>query len=94
MLKKDTEPQHCFCGSKCTVIHKADGEDRQTERQTAQQRGDITADKQMAGKWLDGQKGKESSSQTDRKTDGKLTGTQTDGQNDKWDTASQRDLEA
>lgn len=52
--------------------------DRQTERQTAQRRGDITADKQMAGKWLDGQKGKESNSHTDRKTDGKLTG-HTDG---------------
>ncbi len=48
----------------------------------------------MAGKLVDRQKGKESSSQTDRKTDGKLTGRQTDGQNDKWDAASQTDLEA
>lgn len=53
----------------------------------------MQTDKQMAGKWVDGQKGKESSSQTDRKTDGKLTGTQTDGQNDKWDAASQTDLD-
>lgn len=54
----------------------------------------MQTDKQMAGKWVDGQRGKESSSQTDRETDGKLTGRQTDGQNDKWDTASQTDLEA
>lgn len=53
----------------------------------------MQTDKQMAGKWVDGQKGKESSSQTDRRTDGKLTGTQTDGQNDKWDAASQTDLD-
>lgn len=54
----------------------------------------MQTDKQMAGKWVDGQKGKESSSQTDRKTDGKLTGRQTGGQNDKWDAARQIDLEA
>ena len=54
----------------------------------------LQTDKQMAGKWVDGQRGKESSSQTDRKTDGKLTGRQTGGQNDKWDAASQTDLEA
>lgn len=54
----------------------------------------MQTDKQMASKWVDGQKGKESSSQTDRKTDGKLTGRQTDGQDDKWDVASQTDLEA
>ena len=38
----------------------------------------MQTDKQMAGKWVDGQKGKESSSQTDRKTDGELAGRQTD----------------
>lgn len=32
--------------------------------------------------------------QSDSKTDGKLTGRQTDGQNDKWDAARQKDLEA
>lgn len=46
--------------------------------------------KQMAGKWVDGQRSKESSSQTDRKTDGKLIGRQTDGQDDKWDAANHR----
>lgn len=54
----------------------------------------MQTDKQMAGKWVDGQKGKESSSQTDRKTDGRLTCRQTEGQNDKWDAASPTDLEA
>lgn len=54
----------------------------------------MQTDKQMAGKWGDGQRGKESSSQRDRKTDGKLTGRQTDGQNDKRDAASQTGLEA
>lgn len=54
----------------------------------------MQTDKQMAGKWVDRQRGKESSSQIDRKTDGKLTGGQTGGQNDKWDTVSQTDLEA
>lgn len=46
--------------------------------------------KQMAGKWVDGQRSKESSSQTDRKTDGQLIGRQTDGQDDKWDAANHR----
>lgn len=82
MLRKDTEPrevnalvilQGCLSGRT----------DRRTDGQTLEQRGDIAADKQMAGKWVDGQKGEESSSQTDRKTDGKLTRRQTGGPNDK-----------
>lgn len=60
--------------------HLTDG---RRDGQTLEQRGDIAADKQMAGKRVDGQKGEESSSQTDRKTDGELTCRQTGGQNDK-----------
>lgn len=65
--------------------------DRQRHRQPSRGVTYLQTDKQMAGKWVDGHKGKESSSQTDRKTDGKLIGRQTGGQNDKWDMASQTD---
>lgn len=83
--KKDTQNHNTVSAevNALSSTRPTERTDRQTERQTTKLRGDIAADKQMAGKWVDGQKGVESSSQTDRKTDGRLTGGQTDGQNDK-----------
>lgn len=61
-----------------------------TDRQPSRGATYLQTVKQMAGKWVDGQRSKESSSQTDRKTDGQLIGRQTDGQDDKWDAANHR----
>lgn len=61
-----------------------DGEDRQTAGQTSRQRGRHSCRQADGiGKWVDGQKGEESRSETDRKTDGKLTGRQKGGRDDK-----------
>lgn len=70
---------HFTAGVGCT-----DGEDRQTAGQTSRQRGRHSCRQADGiGKWVDGQKGEESRSQTDRKTDGKLTGRQKGGRDDK-----------
>lgn len=89
VLQKDPGARQRLCWGKCTVIQEGGG--GETDRQPSRALTYLQTDKQMAGKWVDGHKGKESSSQTDRKTDGKLIGRQTGGQNDKWDTASQTD---
>lgn len=70
---------HFTAGVGCT-----DGEDRQTAGQTSRQRGRHSCRQADGiGKWVDGQKGEESRSETDRKTDGKLTGRQKGGRDDK-----------
>lgn len=70
---------HFTAGVGCT-----DGEDRQTAGRTSRQRGRHSCRQADGiGKWVDGQKGEESRSQTDRKTDGKLTGRQKGGRDDK-----------
>lgn len=70
---------HFTAGVGCT-----DGEDRQTAGRTSRQRGRHSCRQADGiGKWVDGQKGEESRSETDRKTDGKLTGRQKGGRDDK-----------
>lgn len=71
-----------------------EGQTDKSFRRTSRGLTYLQTDKQMAGKWAAGQRGKESSSQTDRRTDGKLTRRQTDGRDDKWDAASQMDWDA
>lgn len=69
--------------------------DSQRERpeKTAKQRNDILSDRQTDGRQM-GRQDNKAKSQRQRKTDGKLTVRQTGGLGNKWDAASQTNLEA